>query len=150
MIRVRGYSLLELVVVLVVAGILAAVAIPRFNQPEIDASWFQTQLTAGLRYAQRQAVAQRRTVYVFVTANSMELCYSSTSPCALANAVSDMASGNPYKLTAPSGVTLTPVSFSFNSLGQPSAGSTILVGSVKVEAETGYVCEIDPVTAACR
>lgn len=147
---VRGYTLMELVLVLVIAGILAAIAIPQFNQPEINASWFQTQVTAGIRYAQRQAVAQRRTVYVFVTASGVELCYNATNPCPLGSAVSDIATGNAYKLTAPSGVTLSPSAFSFNSLGQPSAGVSLFGGNVKVEAETGYTCEFDPVSAACR
>ena len=135
----RGFSLIELVVMLVMAGILAAVVIPRFNQPEVEASWFQEQVKAGLRYAQRQAVAQRRTVYVQVTANTLELCYSATSPCPLADQVGDFATSNQYKLTAPSGFTLGPLTFSFNALGQPSAGAPFVVGAATVEPETGYV-----------
>jgi hypothetical protein len=34
---------------LVIAGLLAAIAIPRFHQPEIDASWFQEEVKAALR-----------------------------------------------------------------------------------------------------
>lgn len=137
--RARGFSLIELIVMLVMAGILAAVVMPRFNQPEIEASWFQEQVKASLRYAQRQAVAQRRNVYVFVTASSLELCYSATNPCPLADQVGDFATSNQYKITAPSGVTLSPLTFSFNALGQPSAGAPFIVGAATVESETGYV-----------
>jgi hypothetical protein len=35
-------------------------------------------------------------------------------------------------------------------MGQPSVGSTFFVGGVKVEADTGYICDFDTVTAACR
>ena len=139
MTRARGYSFIELVLVLVVAGILAAIAMPQFNQNEVNASWFYEQVKGGLRYAQRQAVAHRRTVWVFVAANSVELCYTATNPCPLADSVPDFATASPYKLTAPAGVALSPLAFSFNALGQPSAGAPFLVGTARVEPETGYV-----------
>ncbi len=139
MTRTRGYSLIELVVVIVIAGILAAIVMPRFNQSEVDTSWFYEQAKSGLRYAQRQAVAQRRTVYVFVTANAIELCYSATNPCPVADQVSDFATASQYKLTAPAGMALAPLAFSFNALGQPSAGAPFVVGPVTIEADTGYV-----------
>ena len=47
--RARGYSLAELVVVIVIATILAAIAIPQFNQPEIDATWYHEQVRSAVR-----------------------------------------------------------------------------------------------------
>lgn len=133
----RGYSLIELVMVLVISGILAAIVIPQFNPRETDASWFYEQVKAAVRYAQRQAVAQRRTVYVVVSAGSVDLCYDA----GCASRVSDFATGAGYRAAAPSGVSLTPVTFSFNGLGRPSAGTTFSVGAfpLTVIAETGYV-----------
>lgn len=136
--RSRGYSLLELVVVLVVAGILAAITIPQFNQTQVDASWYQEQVRSALRYAQRQAVAQRRDVYVVVSATAVRLCYDAA--CTVGKEVSDFATGAPFTTkAAPSGVTLVPQTFSFNSMGQPSAGAPFAVDAVVVEADTGYV-----------
>lgn len=134
--RAGGYSLMELVMVLVISGILAAIVIPQFNPRETDASWFYEQVKAAVRYAQRQAVAQRRTVYVVVDASTVKLCYDAGCTSAL----SDFGKTGAYVLTAPSGVALTPVSFSFNGLGQ-SAGTSFSVGSfqITVIAETGYV-----------
>ena len=132
----RGFSLMELILTLVIAGILAAVAIPQFNQPEIDASWFQEQVKAALRYAQRQAVAQRRAVYVVVSTTDVQLCYDA----ACASPVDDLATGAAFRTkSAPTGVALTPQTFSFNSLGQPSTGTTLVIGTTTVEADTGYV-----------
>jgi MSHA pilin protein MshC len=135
--RSRGFSLMELVIVLVIAGILAAVVLPSFNPREVDASWYYEKAKAAIRYAQRQAVAQRRTVYVVVSAGAISLCYDP----ACASPVSDFATGTAYVAAAPSGVAVTPMTFSFNGLGRPSAGTTFSVGAfpVNVVAETGYV-----------
>ena len=146
MIPRRGFSLIEAVVVIVIAGVILALAIPVFTDQESKASHFPEQAKAGVRYAQRQAVAQRRCVFVSVTGTEVALFYGDAG-CTSAdttNPVADIASGAPYKLTAPSGLTIvppTPAQFSFNGLGRPSAGVAFSVGghNVNVEAETGYV-----------
>ena len=138
--RIRGFTLAELVIVIVIAAILAAIAIPQFNQPAIDAAWFHEQARAGVRYAQRTAVAQRRPVFVVVEAGpALALCYA--DPCGAR--VRELATGNNFVLTAPTGVALSiSVSpLSFNGLGQPSAAATVTVGArtITINAETGYV-----------
>ena len=137
---VRGYSLAELVIVIVITAIMAALAIPLFNQPQIDATWYHEQVRAGVRHAQRTAVAQRRQVFVLVEAGPrLALCYA--DPCGAR--VTELATGNDFVLNAPSGVALSISAspLSFNGLGQPSSGATVNVGSklVTVNAETGYV-----------
>ena len=139
--RARGFTLTELVVVIAVASILAAIAVPQFNQPQIDATWFHEQVRAGVRHAQRTAVAQRRQVFVLVEAGPrLALCYA--DPCGAAR-VTELATGNPILLNAPSGVALSISAspLSFNGLGRPSSGATLSVGgrTVTVNAETGYV-----------
>jgi MSHA pilin protein MshC len=139
----RGFTLAELVVVIVIAAILAAIAIPQFNQPEIDAAWFHEEARSTVRYAQRTAVAQRRCVFVEVTPPQLRLVYGDASCVISATAVANLASGNPVEITAPSGVALSaaPNPFRFNGLGQPSAAATVTVGgrTIVVNAETGYV-----------
>lgn len=134
----RGFSLVELVVVLVIVGVLAALFAPRLLDAETRASWYTEQVKAGLRYAQRQAVAQRRSVYVEVQPAQIRLCYTSDCSSGVLTKITD---GSDYVLLAPSGVTLSPSGVvEFDSLGR-SAGATISVGGspVLVSAGSGYV-----------
>ena len=149
--RTDVFSLFELVLTIVIAGILAAIAIPRFTDSESKATYFHEQVKAGIRYAQRQAVAQRRCVFVQVSATQVSLAYGDptcTTPGTpltfLATIAPGKAPGDAYVLDAPSGVTInTPTTFSFNGLGRPSSVSDIPLSiggkPITVAYETGYV-----------
>lgn len=141
--RSRGFTLAELVVVIVVAAILAAIAIPQFSFRDIDAAWFHDQARSAVRYAQRTAVAQRRCVFVSVSPTQLSLLYGDGGCAITATPVRELRTDQAFVVTAPSGLTLSaaPNTFSFNGLGRPSAAATIGVGprTITVNAETGYV-----------
>jgi MSHA pilin protein MshC len=141
----RGYTLIELVMVIAITAILAALALPLFNQGSIDDAWFREEVKAAIRYAQRQAVAQRRCVFVTVSASQVHLHYGDAACVITGTPLTKITTGAAYALQAPAGVTASATTspFSFNGLGQPGpiGGVTVTVGSgsITVAGETGYV-----------
>ena len=135
----RGFTLIELVAVLVLAGLLATFAVNRFFQRDtFDARGFADQVTNIVRYGQKLAVAQNRAVFVSIDTNKVALCFD--AGCSDAQKVVPPTGNNSgsketlqYCLGSnwlcegrPSGVTMStdPVksaSFYFDALGQPYA-----------------------------
>lgn len=146
----RGFTLVELIVTLVVVGILAVAIVPRFaNKADFDARGFFDGTAAILRYAQKSAVAQRRTVCVaFGADSSVTLTIASGFGGACDTPLSGPNGAAPYALAAPAGVgfSAAPANFSFLPSGEASLGQSLSVAnlpgrSITVVAATGYVQE---------
>lgn len=134
--RQHGFTLVELVVVIVVTGILAAVVSTRFMDRNVmDSRAFADQGGALIRYAQKMAIAQNRDVWVLIANGGIKLCY--TAACAAADRVpapggtnSESSATNAFCLAIstwaceapPTGVTLgATVNFYFDPVGKPFA-----------------------------
>lgn len=149
--RPTGFTLIELVMVLVVLGVLAVVLIPRLNTQDFDARGFHDETLAMLRYAQKTAIAQRRTVCVGFGPASLGLTVAASagSTTCPGNALVGPRGEVPAQITARSGVTyvVQPANLYFDALGQPSGARSIQVAgngtplgpTITVEAATGYV-----------
>jgi len=145
-----GFTVMELVTVIIILSVLAVIALPKFWGSVFDQATAYQQTLGALRYAQRTAAAYQRTVCVYFTANTVTLGYRSTYGDTACNAGTDAAlippggGAAPYQVATPGGVTLgfTSANFYFDLLGRPSGAQTITVSGmspITVEAESGYV-----------
>ena len=137
-----GFTLTELVMVMAIATILAAFAVSRINVASFDTEGFANRAAAMVRYAQKLAINQRRTVAVVITGSNIQLCY--TNIACNGGSVQQPPGTTAFSFNAPSGVALGGSSFTYNALGRPSGGTSIsvtgdIVRTITVEAETGYV-----------
>ncbi len=147
----RGYTLVELVTVVVILGILSAFAVPRFfDQDVFEERGFYEEVVAALRYGQKIAVGSGCPVQVSIDASG----YALAQQVVLANRCdpADVSWAVPVLLpdgfaaagTTPTGVSLGPVvTYQFDGLGQTDLGAdlTVSIGALSliVQAQSGYV-----------
>jgi MSHA pilin protein MshC len=165
----RGFTLVELVAVLIITSILALVALPRFYKPQaFDARIQYDQALSVLHYAQKIAIAQHRDVRVLLSSATMTFCFMAadrTCTSIPVPAPTWQNDGSAVALAGPTGVIYSASSaaiqdFYFSALGKPfrSDDGTPLpltlpnsnyvdlslteggvIGRIYVEPETGYV-----------
>jgi MSHA pilin protein MshC len=89
----RGFTIIELIAVMILIGIVGAVAASRFfDRKTFDAANFADQTRTMLRYAQKVAIAQNREVYVRLDSSSVALCFNAV--CGAAYRVKASAGSN--------------------------------------------------------
>ena len=151
----RGFSLIELVAVLVVVGALAVFVAPRLNITGLSQYNFHEALLAATRHAQKTATASRCRVQLTIDAasDSYSAIFADAGPpqpgagaqqCTAGKALRAPGGGGNLAGAAPDGVAITPpgATITFDGFGVPGAAATVTLSGgrqVVVEARTGYV-----------
>lgn len=140
--RQRGFTLIELIMVIVMLGVLAIFAAPRMlNTGDFKARGFHDETLSLLRYAQKTAIAQRRTVCVALNTTGITLTMDTHTP---PDGACDAPLAPPNTPRGGTGLAGTPSAFAYTALGSTNQTAAITITidnstNVTVEADTGYV-----------
>jgi MSHA pilin protein MshC len=145
----RGFTMVELILVIVIIGILSAVVGPRFfDRQGFDERLFFEESQAAVRYGQKLALASgcRTQVNLDNTGYHLLQAVNCTSGAYSAEVLGPDGE-TPFAASAPTSVTLTTANFPvvFDSLGRPSSAASATVGTLNggftfsVTADTGLL-----------
>ena len=149
--RSGGFTVVELVLVIVLLGILGAVAGPRFfDNAAFDERAYVDELASSLRYAQKVAVASGCRVRADIAASGYSLTQQSSQAghCNPADASFPvpvrLSTGDVMSGSAPAGVVTAPaVTVVYDALGRTNfaANQTLTIGSrsLVIQANSGLV-----------
>jgi len=140
----RGFTLVELVVVLLLVGILATYAVTRLNLAGFRSAGFSQQAITAIRFAQKEAVSTGCSVTVEIDSVDADICELKWSGCAGNSNLLNPATGDADFCadSTPEG-SVPVVNFTYNRIGAPSAAQSITIDSrtITVEANTGFAHE---------
>lgn len=141
--------MIELITVIILAGVLAVTALPRFfDQDSFENRGFYTEVLNATRYAQQLAVAINCTTQINLTNTGYTVTLDDDSAAcdgaSVTKAAPDPTTGQLGFTGSSTSVTISPANIQFTALGKANADVTITAGGYQftVHASTGYIEEL--------
>lgn len=149
-----GFTLIELVIVIVIIGIITAISAPRFFKIQtFEERGYYDEVMAAVRYAHKAAMASGCNHRVNITSSGYEITKHDSCDSGTFQPIQNPATGenSGYIGTKPSGISSGSLDFYYDDRGQPFTigGNEIIdpnlididIGSrtIQVEPYTGFV-----------
>jgi len=139
----RGFTVIELIDVIVLLGILSATVLPKFFEKSgyKERVMFDDTLSA-VRYAQKLAVATGCNMQFSISSNAFQILHANT--CSSTNyglAVAHPATQTPPYTGSESGISLPDTTITFNAIGEAVVSNNITIGSkmINIVPATGFI-----------
>ncbi|RUO42838.1 hypothetical protein CWE15_05390 [Aliidiomarina taiwanensis] len=136
-----GFTLVELIIVIVVISILAVTAVPRFmaNDPSTELATLEARLMGLLRLQQQRAMQDGASCCYGVTYDANAITLSAPAGVSLTAEADRVIPLGDASLTVTSSIVGVNTGFTFNSKGCPGPATTGLcgVGAVELTFDSG-------------
>jgi MSHA pilin protein MshC len=129
-----GFSLVELIAVMVILGVMVLTVIPKFTTFNADLQASRDDIIAALFFAQQVAMARDSST------NAIQFVSTANSVSVTENGVALINGGTQYPVTLPAGSDLTAVTLNYDKLGRIGSATTLTLSGVNniQISESGY------------
>ncbi|GAB2838777.1 hypothetical protein GCM10027277_02140 [Pseudoduganella ginsengisoli] len=138
--------MVELITVMVVLGIISAIAIPRLMGNDMAGPAFRAEVVSALRYAQKTAVSHRRLVCTTLTSNSVTLAIASGPNLSVCASALSLPDGSSSYSSTDSAVTMSATASALyfqpgGTITSDGSGSTTTTASITVTGQTAIAVQ---------